>query len=293
MRSARIARQKRGGRQASPPGNLERKPPGGLAFETNRFGDAIFDMMEQRKERILIGTAGWSLPRAEHHHFPSVGSHLERYASCFAAVEINSSFHRSHKPAIWARWRDAVPPGFRFSVKMPKAITHTARLEVGGEPIKAFLDEISALEAKLGCVLAQLPPSLACNAAIAGRFFDNLKARTAVPIACEPRHPSWFVPEADELLRQFAIARVAADPSRAPTGGDPGGSRAFSYFRLHGSPKVYYSSYPDEFINRLASRLQRETEENRAVWCIFDNTILGAATRNALDVMIALRPHLS
>jgi uncharacterized protein YecE (DUF72 family) len=94
--------------------------------------------MEQSKKRILIGTAGWSLPRVEQPHFPSVGSHLERYASHFAAVEINSSFRRSHKPAIWARWRDAVPPGFRFSVKMPKAITHTARLDVSGDLIKAL-----------------------------------------------------------------------------------------------------------------------------------------------------------
>jgi uncharacterized protein YecE (DUF72 family) len=256
--------------------------------ETNPDGNAMFQSMEQSNHRILIGTAGWSLPRAEQHHFPPLGSHLERYASRFAAVEGNSSFHRSHKPAIWARWRDAVPPGFRFSVKLPKAITHTARLDVSGEMIRAFIDEISVLEAKLGCLLVQLPPSLAYDATIAGRFFDNLKARTAVSIACEPRHPSWFVPDADELLQQFRIARVAADPARVPAAAEPRGSRHLSYFRLHGSPKVYYSAYPDEFINRLANRLQRETTEDRVVWCIFDNTTLGAATRNALDLSNAL-----
>jgi uncharacterized protein YecE (DUF72 family) len=244
--------------------------------------------MEQPNERILIGTAGWSLPRAEQHHFPSAGSHLERYASHFAAVEINSSFHRSHKPAIWARWRVAVPPGFRFSVKMPKTITHTARLTGTDDLVAAFVDEISVLETKLGCLLVQLPPSLTYDATVAGRFFDNLKARTFVSIACEPRHASWFAPEADELLRQFAIARVAADPSRAPTAGEPGGSRHLSYFRLHGSPKVYYSAYPDEFIHRLANRLEQETEETRVVWCVFDNTTLGAATRNALDLSSAV-----
>jgi uncharacterized protein YecE (DUF72 family) len=240
--------------------------------------------MKQPNQSILIGTAGWSLPRAEQPSFPSEGSHLERYASRFAAVEINSSFHRSHRPAIWARWRDAVPPDFRFSVKMPKAITHTARLDVRGDVIAAFLDEISVLETKLGCLLVQLPPSLAYDATVAGKFFERLKVCTAVPIACEPRHPTWFEPVADGLLRQFNIARVAADPARVPAASEPGGSRDFSYFRLHGSPKAYYSTYSDEFIERLANRLHRETEKARTVWCVFDNTTLGAATRNALDL---------
>jgi uncharacterized protein YecE (DUF72 family) len=171
---------------------------------------------------------------------------------------------------------------------MPKAITHTARLDVTSDVITAFIDQISVLEAKLGCLLVQLPPSLAYDAAVAGRFFDNLKARSAIPIACEPRHASWFERDADELLRQFAIARVAADPARVLAASEPGGSRDLSYFRLHGSPKVYYSSYPDDFIHPLAKRLQRETDGDRAVWCIFDNTTLGAATRNALDLTSAV-----
>jgi uncharacterized protein YecE (DUF72 family) len=255
--------------------------------------DAIFESMEQPNERILVGTAGWSLPRAEQHHFPSLGSHLERYAARFRAAEINSSFHRSHKPAIWTRWRDAVPSGFQFSVKMPRAITHTARLSSTDELVAAFTDEISVLEQKLGCLLVQLPPSLSFDAGIAGGFFENLKSRTGVPIACEPRHASWFTPEADDLLRQFAVARVAADPARVPAAGEPGGSREFSYFRLHGSPKIYYSAYSEQFIKDVATRLQREVEENRIVWCIFDNTTLGAATRNALDLSGEVGPCFS
>lgn len=237
---------------------------------------------------ILIGTAGWSLPRAEQNHFPPAGSHLERYASRFAAVEINSSFHRSHKPVIWARWRDAVPASFRFSVKIPKAITHAARLDVTRDVIAAFIGEVSVLEAKLGLLLVQLPPSLVFDATIAKRFFKNLKAVTAVSIACEPRHESWFASDADAFLRDLQVARVAADPARAPSAGDPGGSRHLSYFRLHGSPKVYYSSYSKEFLDRLADRLRCESVYAETVWCIFDNTTLGAATANALDLAATL-----
>ena len=237
---------------------------------------------------LRIGTAGWSLPRAEQTHFPAAGSHLERYASRFVAVEINSSFHRSHKPAIWTRWRDAVPASFRFSVKIPKAITHTARLNVTRDVITAFIEEISILGTKLGCLLVQLPPSLVFDMTIAERFFKYLTATTAVPIACEPRHQSWFTPDADGFLRDIGVARVAADPARFPSAGDPGGTRQLTYFRLHGSPKIYYSSYSNEYIRCLADRLQLEAAEGRPVWCIFDNTTLGAATGNALALCDAV-----
>ena len=154
--------------------------------------------------------------------------------------------------------------------------------------VAAFIDEVSVLETKLGCLLVQLPPSLAYDPRIAANFFEHLKATTAVPIACEPRHESWFASEADALLRQFQVARVAADPARVPSAGDPGGNRQFTYFRLHGSPKVYYSSYSNDYIQRLADRLRQETAQNRTVWCIFDNTTLGAATGNALALSTAL-----
>ena len=224
----------------------------------------------------------------EQPHFPAEGSHLERYAACFQAVEINSSFHRSHKPLIWARWRDAVPSTFRFSVKISKAITHTSRLAGTTDLVARFIDEVSILETKLGCILVQLPPSLGFDAKVVEKFFKHMRSRTAVPIACEPRHESWFTETVDTFLRELNVARVAADPARVAAAAEPGGARAFSYFRLHGSPKIYYSSYSDEYLRELAVRLRKEAVGVRTVWCVFDNTTLGAGTRNALDLSAAL-----
>ncbi len=237
---------------------------------------------------VLIGTAGWSLPRAEQEHFPGDGSHLERYAARFPAVEINSSFHRSHRAATWVRWRDAVPEGFRFSVKMPKTITHQSQLRDTDELVATFLEEAGVLGIKLGCLLVQLPPKLSFASAVAGEFFASLRARTAVPIACEPRHASWFEDDADRLLESYEVARVAADPARVPAAADPGGWRGFSYYRLHGWPKVYYSAYSAEFIAGVAARVREEEAADRTAWVIFDNTTLGAATRNALHLSRAL-----
>lgn len=233
---------------------------------------------------VLIGTAGWSLPRAEQQHFPGTGSHLERYPDRFAAAEINSSFHRSHRAATWIRWRDSVPATFRFSIKVPKAITHTARLNGVDTLLAAFLDEIAILAGRVGCLLVQLPPSLGFDDAIATDFFGRLRACTSLPVACEPRHASWFDVSAEEVLQRFQVARVAADPARVPAAASAGGWRGMSYYRLHGAPKIYYSAYPPDFIAALVRRLCEEETKNRDVWVIFDNTTLGAATRNALEL---------
>src|SRR4028119_750409 len=77
---------------------------------------------------IFIGTAGWSIPRDIADRFPSEGTALERYAARLPVAEINSSFHRPHRISTWERWRDSVPDEFRFSVKVPKQITHKRRL---------------------------------------------------------------------------------------------------------------------------------------------------------------------
>src|SRR5690606_16642282 len=92
---------------------------------------------------VHLGTAGWTLPRGQWPHLPAVGTYLQRYAARLRAMGINSSFYRAHRPATYARWADSVPPGFRFSVKVPKQITHEARLLGCEGLLQAFLHERS------------------------------------------------------------------------------------------------------------------------------------------------------
>jgi uncharacterized protein YecE (DUF72 family) len=81
------------------------------------------------------------------------------------------------------------------------------------------------------------------------------------------------------------VARVAADPRKAAGGDEPGGFRDLAYFRLHGSPRVYYSSYEERFLDTLAVRLASLRRAGVDAWCIFDNTTLGAGTGNALGLL--------
>ena len=236
--------------------------------------------------RVRIGTAGWSIPRAQADRVGVEGTHLHRYSRVMSCVEINSSFYRSHRPATYERWAASTPHDFIFSIKMPRAITHDQKLRDAEQLLERFLRETSALGEKRGPLLVQLPPSLAFDADIADRFFAGVRARHDGHVVCEPRHATWFDTEADALLVRHQVARVAADPAPADGAAVPGGWPGLVYVRLHGSPRMYWSRYSDEDLATLADRLPCTTAPE--VWCVFDNTAAGAALENAL----ALRDRL-
>lgn len=228
-----------------------------------------------KNNHLRIGTAGWNLPAPVRGLFPEGNSLLERYSQVFNAVEINSSFYKSHKRTTYERWAAATPPHFRFAVKMPKQITHTQRLNAIENDLDNFIQEISGLQIKLGPLLIQLPPSLKFDPKLAKSFFELLQKSFNGKVVIEPRHTSWAHSDAISLLHAYNISRVIADPVKVPLESN---KQLFNYYRLHGSPEVYSSSYNTPFLDQLAQRLDDSS------WVIFDNTKLGAATQNALDL---------
>jgi len=238
------------------------------------------------RTNVFIGCAGWSLPSPSRSMFGAGDSMLARYATRFNATEINSSFHRPHRRDTYARWAASVPANFRFSVKLPRTITHDARLRGTGGELDRFASEIEGLGRKLAILLVQLPPSLAFDARTASTFFAMLRRRFDAGIACEARHASWFVPAAQALWERHGIARVAADPP-IPDGAarEPGGDTRVRCWRWHGSPRVYYSAYDDGSLRTLAGAMLgvRGTQ-----WAIFDNTAHGHAVTDALRLKTML-----
>jgi uncharacterized protein YecE (DUF72 family) len=236
----------------------------------------------------VIGTAGWSIARRDAAAFATEGSALERYARVFGGVEVNSSFHRPHRASTWARWAASVPADFRFAVKMPKTITHQAKLVGADALVVQFLQEIAPLGAKLAVLLVQLPPRLGFDAAVAARFFTHLRETTDAGIVCEPRNAGWFDAAADAMLRELRVARVAADPALAAAAAVPGGWQGTAYWRLHGSPAMYRSPYDDHAIDAYARQVRAAIDAGLDGWCMFDNTAASAATGNALSLMAKL-----
>lgn len=205
---------------------------------------------------------------------------LARYTTRFRAVEINSSFHRPHQARTYARWAASVPADFRFSVKLPRTISHDARLRGIGPALDRFLDEANALGDRLGGFLLQLPPSLVFDARTAATFLGMFRRRSAAPLACEPRHASWFTPAALGMLERHGASRVGADPPRVGIDATPAGDPYWRYWRWHGAPRVYYSDYADARLRMLADELLSDSRGGER-WVIFDNTAHGHAVANA------------
>jgi uncharacterized protein YecE (DUF72 family) len=240
---------------------------------------------------IRIGTAGWTISRDAAPEFPGSGRHVERYAQVLPCAEINSSFRRSHRPAIYERWAAQTPSGFRFSIKLPRAITHEGRLRGAHEPLREFFAQAASLGERLAVVLVQLPPSLSFEAEVARPFFARVGELFGGAVVCEPRHASWFTADADRLLASLRVGRVAADPARWPEASRPGGwlgasgdgAGAVLYHRWHGAPRVYWSRYEAAWLRERAAALHRWPLDAEP-WCIFDNTASGAAIGNALEL---------
>ena len=175
-------------------------------------------------------------------------------------------------------------------MKLPKTISHELRLEETRRELQTFLADVMALGDKLGVLLLQLPPSFTFDAAVARSFFNLLRSMSNIPCVCEPRHPTWFDTEPHRLFLDYQISRTAADPARVEQAMEPAGWPGVRYFRLHGSPRMYYSAYDKEYLERLAVRLHASHVDT---WCIFDNTASGAACANALELVALSHKRLT
>jgi len=226
-----------------------------------------------------IGTAGWYIPKEFSEFFQHNGTHLEKNSKVFNITEINQTFYKLPKDSTFSKWAKITPNNFKFSVKLHRKFTHFKRLgDVEG--LKDFLTSISNLQNKLFSILVQLPPSLEFEKDNFEKFFSYFRKIYKGYIALEARNRSWI--DSDELLKKYKIARVATDPSRFDLDKEPGGYKEISYFRLHGSPKIYYSEYSQTFLNELAAKIKKLKSKNNVI--IFDNTAGKVAIKNALEL---------
>jgi hypothetical protein len=186
-------------------------------------------------------------------------------------------------------------PGYAIDIErvIDQARQNGCFFEINSSPdrsevFSAFLEQINSLHEKLGPVLIQLPPSLEFDYARARKFLALIRGSFSGDVVWEPRHGSWFDLQVDALLMEYQIARVAADPACVPAAARPGGLASLAYFRLHGSPRRYFSAYSSDSLNMIVAQAASLGARAR-VWCIFDNTAFGAAIPNALELAAKLR----
>ena len=238
-----------------------------------------------RPNDLHIGISGWTYAGWRGVFYPKKLSHrleLQFASRAFNSIEINGSFYSLQLPSSYQRWYAETPPGFVFSVKGGRFITHMKKLRDVEAPLANFFASgILCLREKLGPILWQFPPNFGWNPERFRDFFELLphdtgaaaklarkhdakvkgrswaKADAARPLrhAVEIRHPTFMVPEFFALLRRHNIAFVVADTAgKWPFAEDI--TADFVYCRLHGAEQLYVSGYSETELEWWANRLE-------------------------------------
>ncbi|HZY92385.1 MAG TPA: DUF72 domain-containing protein [Thermoplasmata archaeon] len=162
--------------------------------------------------RYWVGCSGWSYDdwRGPFYAADAVaGEYLSRYARVFDVAEVDSSFYRPPTPFLVRRWATQTPADFRFTLKIPQAVTHKPTAD-SPEVLARFLESLGPLAdaGKLGPLVAQFPPGFHRTPGL-----PRLTALLdAVPrsyrLAVELRHRSWWTTETLDLLTSHGAALV-------------------------------------------------------------------------------------
>ena len=241
--------------------------------------------------KIYIGTSGWHYG---HWLGPFYPKNLEKkemlnyYLQFFSTTEINNSFYKLPAQNTFQNWAETVPKEFTFSVKANRYITHMKKLKNADDALHNFLDGIKPLKNKLGAILFQLPPNWKCNIERLKAFLELLPSEKQY--AFEFRNSNWWNEAVYDLLKDhgaaFCIFELAGVLSPIISTAD------FIYIRLHGPNDAYQGLYSEEALQEWADRIAKWTQQQKIVYCYFDNDQEGFAVRNALRLKQILKNYL-
>ena len=163
--------------------------------------------------RALIGTQGWNYPAWVGPFYPQgtrPRDFLRLYARAFGTVEIDSTFYAVPPESTVRGWAERSPPGFVFSLKLPREITHERRLVGGREVLEKFLERARLLGDRLGPILVQMGPDFAPSERPALEAFLALLPND-LRFAVEFRQRGWVTEETHDLLAEHRVAMVLSD----------------------------------------------------------------------------------
>jgi uncharacterized protein YecE (DUF72 family) len=231
---------------------------------------------------IRIGTSGWSYDHWTDVLYPAgtpVAKRLARYVEAFDTVELNASFYRWPRDAVFAGWRQRLPEGFTMSVKAHRGLTHYRRLKDPEPWVERFERCWTALGERREALLVQLHPALERDDARLEHFLSLMP--DWIPVAVEFRHASWHVPEVFALLERHRAAYVVMSGPGLPC--LPVATSDLVYVRLHGPAQdsMYAGNYPDDALRWWADHARQWDAEGRRVLIYFNNDLGGHAVRNA------------
>lgn len=167
---------------------------------------------------LRLGLTLWSHNDWQHSFYgkgTKPGERLARYASVFDTVEGNTTFYATPSTKTVASWNDSTSDDFRFTFKLPKAITHERMLNQCQDELMAFLQIMAPLHHKVGMWTIQLPSKfspadLPALQAFCAKFPSEMK------LGVEVRHLGFFNKSEEERvfnqwLMEHHIDRIIMD----------------------------------------------------------------------------------
>jgi uncharacterized protein YecE (DUF72 family) len=249
-----------------------------------------------------IGTMGFSYQDWSGAFYPkglTGRDYLSYYSRIFNAVEIDSTFYGTPRRESVIRWKESVPDGFRICVKVPRSITHDAKIIDVHKEMEAFINAVRLLDEKLGVILLQFPPSFS-NSKIhqVEDFIKDLPKE--LNFAVEFRHLSWYIPRTGDMLARDNICWAATEFQGVPKEVDLTSDILFirfvgqhGRFRHHDREQIEISPQ----LEWWWAWIQSQTDRVHSIYCYFNDDFSGhaPAAANKLKYIIGLpvvKPNL-
>jgi uncharacterized protein YecE (DUF72 family) len=232
---------------------------------------------------IRIGCSGWNYASWKDAFYGGLPARawLEHYARHFDTVEVNNTFYRLPNTSAVANWERTAPPGFLFTIKASRYLTHIKRLLDVGQGLDRFTERLEPLLAspKMGPILWQLPPSFKRDDE---RLASALARLSRAQRHCfEFRHPSWFTDAVYALLRSHGAALVIGDRPEVKPFQAHVFTASWTLVRFHYGSRGRRGNYSDTELREWAGRLEDWSREVE-VLAYFNNDWEVFAVRNAL-----------
>jgi uncharacterized protein YecE (DUF72 family) len=230
--------------------------------------------------RVSIGTSGFSYKEWLGKFYPEklpADQMLAYYAGHFDTVEINNTFYRMPAEAMLARWAAEAPPGFVFTLKAPRRITHDKRLREAESDVAEFCRRARALGERLGVLLFQTPPFLKKDLPRL-RDFLALLPRDA-RAAFEFRNDSWQADEVYDALREGGAMLCVTDTDEGDT--------PFVATTDCGYLRLRRTHYDDAELAAWAKRIAAQPLERAYVYFMHEDEALGTRFAQRLKAIWA------
>ncbi len=235
-----------------------------------------------KPKTIHIGTSGWNYDHWQGPFYPDdleQDKWLDYYCQHFNCVEINNSFYQLPDKKTLQHWQETVPDGFQFSMKASRYTTHMKKLKDPQDSTQKFFDRARELKS-LPVILFQLPPRWNRNIERLKNFIQALPDKYRYTF--EFRDQSWWHDEVYELLEKndisFCLYELAGESTPEILTSD------LVYIRLHGPQDAYQGDYHKNTLKKWRNRFLEWQENDKEIYCFFDNDDSGFAARNALEL---------